>query len=247
MTSARQATRLAIQLADDSVSPRLKAEVLDRAGVVARRQGRAYTADRFYRRALRHARLATRSAALVARIEAHRSIALGYLHRREQALTALQRTLAYERATGDLRGAAMTLNNIGFTLSEMKRFEEALDYFSRSISLKEQLGDTRGIAQTLHNRGKLHYDRREYPEAMSDFSESLRLRMNLARDPHGVAQSQLALARLAEKRGDFLQARDLAQASLESMLSIGDTRGESLAKALLNELRNRLIGPDGSS
>jgi tetratricopeptide (TPR) repeat protein len=226
----------AVKLANASGSPLTRAEALDRAGVIARRRGRYHQADRYYREALGWASRAGRAPGLIARIQAHRAVVLGYLDRLVPALSAFERTLAYERATGDLRGVAMSLNNVGMTLSDMGRFPEALDYLNRSIALKEELGDLRGIAQSLHNRGKLHWRKGELPEAAADFTESLGLRRSHGRDQHGVAQSLLALGRIAMAQGNLPGARRLAAESLAAMVAIGDARGQSYARDLLAEI-----------
>lgn len=236
LRAARQVSALASRLAHSTGVPLLTAEALDREGVVARRQGHYRRADRLYREALGWATRTRAPKGLIARIRAHRAIALGYLGHFARALKELERTLAYEQATGDLRGVGMTLNNIGMTLSDMGRYDEALAYLAKSIALKEELGDARGIAQSLHNRGKLHYRRDELDEATSDFAESLRLRKALGRDRHGVAQSLLALGRIAQARAYSSEARDLAERSLASMVEIGDKRGQAYARELLAEL-----------
>lgn len=236
LRAARRVAALANHLANATGVPRLRAQALDRAGVVARRQGLYSRADQLYREALRLACGAKAPEGLVALIRAHRAIALGYLGHYARALAELKRTLSYEQATGDLRGVGMSLNNIGMTLSDMGKYDEALVFFADSIALKRDLGDARGIANSLHNRGKLHYRRGELDQAESDFRGSLRLRRSVGRDQHGVAQSLLALGHLAQARGAKSEARFLAQSSLRAMLAIGDDRGQVLANELLTEL-----------
>ena len=102
-------------------------------------------------------------------IRSHRAVALEYLDRRADALREHRRVASYEQRTGDLRGYAKSLNNIGIVHMNQGQWKPAIAALEQSCALKRELGDPRGIAQSLHNLGKLHFLREDYdlPRARS--------------------------------------------------------------------------------
>jgi tetratricopeptide (TPR) repeat protein len=172
-------------------------------------------------------------------IRSHRAIALDYLKRRGAALREHRAVALYERKTGDLRGYAKSLNNIGLVHMSDRRWGAALRCFTASCSLKEQLGDARGIAQSLHNAGKTYYLKGDLRSAEESFLASLRLRIGSARDKHGAAQSYVALATTALDSGRRADARHYATLALKAHRSYGDARGEAQAQATIRNLTTK--------
>jgi tetratricopeptide (TPR) repeat protein len=215
----------------------IRALVLDQSGVIARRRGLHRLALRFYDQALG---IATRSRCpdwLIAQIRSHRAVALEYLDRRSDALREHQHVANYEKRTGDLRGLAKSLNNIGIVLMNQRRWKRAIAALEQSCALKRDLGDPRGIAQSLHNLGKLHFLRGDYGSAETVFLESLRIRLGRGRDEHGAAQSYVALAHVALKAGKLEDAKRYATQALEAHAACGDQRGVTQARGLLRALQ----------
>lgn len=215
----------------------IRALVLDQSGVIARRRGLHRLALRFYDQALKIARPSNSPEWLLVQIRSHRAVALEYLDRRADALREHRRVASYEQRTGDLRGYAKSLNNIGIVYMNQRQWKPAIAALEQSCALKRDLGDPRGIAQSLHNLGKLHFLREDYPAAESAFLESLRLRLGRARDDHGAAQSYVALAHVALKAGKLEDAERYATLALEAHVACGDQRGITQARGLLRALR----------
>ncbi len=81
-------------------------------------------------------------------IRSHRAVALEYLDRRAEALREHRRVAEYEKRTGDLRGFAKSLNNIGIVYMNQKQWKPAIAAaLEQSCTLKRDLGDFRGIAK----------------------------------------------------------------------------------------------------
>ena len=215
----------------------IRALVLDQSGVIARRRGLHRLALRFYDQALKISRPSNSPEWLLMQIRSHRAVALEYLDRRADALREHRRVAKYEQRTGDLRGYAKSLNNIGIVHMNQRQWKPAIAALEQSCALKRDLGDPRGIAQSLHNLGKLHFLREDYPSAESAFLESLRLRLGRARDDHGAAQSYVALAHVALKAGKLEDAERYATFALEAHVACGDQRGITQARGLLRALQ----------
>lgn len=201
-----------------------------RTGVACRR-GLHRLALRFYDQALSIAMRARCPDWLIVQIRSHRAVALEYLDRRADALREHQRVANYEKRTGDLRGLAKSLNNIGIVLMNQRRWKRAITALEQSCALQRDLGDPRGISQSLHNLGKLHFLRGDYGSAETAFLESLRIRLGRGRDEHGAAQSYVALAHVTLKAGKLEDAKRYATQALEAHTACGDQRGDAGARA----------------
>jgi tetratricopeptide (TPR) repeat protein len=222
--------------ASKNAPPDIRALVLDQSGVIARRRGLHGLAVRFYDQALN---VATRSKCpewLIMQIRSHRAVALEYKNRRAEALREHRCVAEYEKRTGDLRGYAKSLNNIGIVHMNQRQWKPAIAAFEASCALKHDLGDARGIAQSLHNLGKLHYLRGAFDAAEKAFLESLRIRLGRGRDQHGAAQSYVALAHVALEAGKRENAAIYTRRALEAHEKFGDQRGIAQARGLLRAL-----------
>ncbi|MEA2462615.1 MAG: hypothetical protein QOJ98_362 [Acidobacteriota bacterium] len=215
----------------------LRALVLDQSGVIARRRGLYRLALRFYDQALKIATPSKCPEWLLMQIRSHRAVALEYLDRRTEALREHRRVAEYEKRTGDLRGLAKSLNNIGIVYMNQHRWKAALDALEQSCTLKRDLGDHRGVGQSLHNLGKLHFLRGDFASAEKTFLESLRIRLGRGRDEHGAAQSYVALAHVAVKAGKLEDAERYATRALDAHMASGDQRGITQARGLLRTLQ----------
>lgn len=239
LRKAASVAAAAVKSATESGSVRTQALTLDQSGVIARRRGKYRAALAYYDHALRLARSTRCPMWLVMQIRSHRAIVLEYLKLRHAALREHRAVAAHERTTGDLRGLAKSLNNIGIVYMNQHRWRAAIKSLTESCSLKRQLGDARGTAQSLHNLGKTYYLAGDYKKAEETFLASLRLRLGRARDSHGVAQSHAALAQVALRTGRWSEARRLASLALKTHASYGDSRGVSDARAILRRLHGK--------
>ncbi|HYK00380.1 MAG TPA: tetratricopeptide repeat protein [Thermoanaerobaculia bacterium] len=215
----------------------IRALVLDQSGVIARRRGHYRLALRFYDQALKIARPSKCPEWLLMQIRSHRAVALEYLNRRAEALREHRRVAEYEKRTGDLRGLAKSLNNIGIVHMNQHQWKPAIAALEQSCALKRDLGDHRGVGQSLHNLGKLQFLRGDYASAEKTFLESLRIRLSRGRDEHGAAQSYVALAHVALKAGKLEDAERYATRAYDAHMAFGDQRGITQARGLLNALQ----------
>lgn len=216
----------------------LRALILDQSGVIARRRGHYRLALGFYDQALKIARPSRCPEWLLMQIRSHRAVALEYLDRRAEALREHRRVAEYEKRTGDLRGFAKSLNNIGIVHMNQHQWKAALAALVQSCALKRDLGDHRGMGQSLHNLGKLHFLRGDYGSAEKTFLDSLRIRLGRGRDAHGAAQSYIALAHVALKAEKLEEAKRYATRALDAHAAFGDQRGIAQARGLLRTLQS---------
>jgi tetratricopeptide (TPR) repeat protein len=75
------------------------------------------------------------------------------LGEKQKALEYYSQSLPLRRATGNRRGEATTLNNIGLVYSELGEKQKALEYYNQSLPLSRATEDRAGEATTLNNIG----------------------------------------------------------------------------------------------
>jgi DNA-binding winged helix-turn-helix (wHTH) protein/tetratricopeptide (TPR) repeat protein len=143
---------------------------------------------------------------------------------REFAVQALE---IYQRQANQVQTARL-LHNIGYSYYDEGAFEPALEYLQRAhqmrheLGLKDQATNTRTvIAEIAVEQGRLDEGTRLLEQALAEFTES--------GNPRGRSRTLANLARVANRRGDFRQAREWALESLtmaqsrNEVASIGQT------------------------
>jgi len=236
---ASEACKVALHASAQTRNHTIVVQALDQVGVVARRRGKYKRADNYYARALRAAHTFACPRWLVVQVMAHRAVVLDYRKRYVLAMRYHRHVMDFERRHGDLRGLAMSHNNIALVYQSLRRWDAARDHLGRSLALKADLGDDRGTAQSLHNLGHIEYLAGNLTDAETAFARSLVLYSGRARDPHGAALSQIGLATLAKRRGHRSRALFLALPARDVFRANKDPRNLRSATALLQRLQDQ--------
>lgn len=152
---------------------------------------------------------------------------IGRLHRALGDLARAQEHLDLAHLlfdlSGDRRGIASTLDDIGRVNLLRGNLEEAATFHRAALAIREELSDGRGRALTLSWMGLVELQRANLSTAASCCASSLAL-ARAARDGHGIVFSLIDLGRLAREAGDH----EVAVARLEE------------ARRLATELAERL-------
>ncbi len=120
------------------------------------------------------------------------------------------------RANGDLRGQAITLNNIANCHQNLGDRPKALDYYLQALNLMPNVRNPFYTATTLNNIGVNYRELGQYDKAIDYFNQSLVMRQTIA-DQNGEAVTQSDLARLERSRGNFVDARKRIEAALAAI------------------------------
>lgn len=179
-------------------------------------------------------------------IRSHRAVAIEYLDRRVDALREHRRVANYEQRTGDLRGYAKSLNNIGIVHMNQRQWKPAIAAFEQSWALNPTSATPRHRPIAAQPRQAPLPARSPPLGRESAFLKSLRLRLGRARDDHGAAQSYIALAHVALKPGKLEDAEQYATLALEAHVACGDQRGVTLARGVLR-MTVAVVAADASS
>jgi predicted ATPase/DNA-binding XRE family transcriptional regulator len=171
--------------------------------------------------------------------EAERSLVLaqvlarqGYFYlglgRREKARELLQESLALLRASTDQARLAETLAVLGFMEYWLGAFQVAAQYAQESLVLNRALDKQFWTVFCLVTLAYNCLAQGAYEQAYSFSKESLAICRNILRDPHGTAVSLISLSAAANRLGQYAEARQWAQESLQITKTINDRWGMAL-------------------
>ncbi|MEG4523893.1 tetratricopeptide repeat protein [Microcoleus sp. C2D2] len=142
------------------------------------------------------------------------------------AIAQFEIALKLYREAGDLRGEAMTLNNIGLVYSQLGEKQKALEYYSQSLPLRQAVGDLRGEATTLNNIGSVYSQLGEKQKALEYLGQSLPLRRAVG-DLRGEATTLNNIGNVYSELGEKQKALEYYSQSLTLSQAAGDRRGEA--------------------
>jgi predicted ATPase/class 3 adenylate cyclase len=151
---------------------------------------------------------------------------------RDQATRLFTRCVELRRHTGEKRGLAMSLLNLGSVIGDNK---ESAQLRQESLDLFRELGDTAATAHALNNLGNAHFGMGSFQKAADCFNESLSLYRRLG-GRRGIAMALNNLGQVKKILGNYDEAVHLFEETLAIRRSLEDKRGEVLALLNLGNL-----------
>ncbi|MEG4587977.1 CHAT domain-containing protein, partial [Microcoleus sp. MOSTC5] len=155
------------------------------------------------------------------------------------ALEYYSQSLPLSRATGDRRGEAATLNNIGLVYSDLGEKQKALEYYSQSLPLSRATGDRRGEAATLTNIGRVYSALGEKQKALEYYSQSLPL-SRATGDRGGEAATLNNIGNVYSALGEKQKALEYYSHSLPLSRATGDRSGEAVTLTNIGDIYSEL-------
>ncbi len=146
----------------------------------------------------------------------------------ERAQALYTESLEKRRQTGDPKGVASLLHNLGFIALQQGDYARAQPLYEESLALERARGDVQGMADELHHLGWLAHERGDLARARELYAESLTLRRPLG-DLRGNAFTLQNLSNVALSEGDFAQAAALQNENLAIRRKLGDRNGTATA------------------
>jgi len=159
----------------------------------------------------------------------------------EQARAWLEESLALHRESGDARGIAYSLNNLGVVEIDEGNDARARSLQETSLALHRKLGDKRGITRALNELGAVDIKRGDDARARVWLTESLALHQELGLTRE-VADCLESLAQ-AMAREQPARAVSLLSAAAAVRAAIGTphrTRQQSVHEHFIGALRSIL-------
>jgi predicted ATPase len=214
---------------EDELEPRLRARVLNGAGILAQNQDDFDGADEAYEGALRlYRELEDRRG--VAAVLLNLGVLATYRGRLERAADLLEESLALFREDGDAWRIAVGLGNLGLVSQLSGDYERATALYEESLGLRRELGDERGIVMLLHNLGRTALEAGEVDRASELIDEAVALSGRLG-DAWGIAYAGADLGLVALARGRHETALAQLAESVARWRELGRSEGVSDALA----------------
>ena len=166
----------------------------------------------------------------------------GFFHLRkpwEDWISATQTGLAATRRCGDQHAEAVTLNNLGVALYDLRQLEEAAECYQRAEALFDQVENLRGLASAVSNLGNSYYKLLRLSEAVDCFNRALEIRREIG-DRWGEG---ITLNNLGEVYRDLHQPDKAVQyikQALELFRELQDPWGEARSLNNLGEAYSAL-------
>lgn len=162
--------------------------------------------------------------------------------RLDDASVQLQAALALFEDSGDDRGIASTVDDIGKLHWLRGDYPKALESTQRALTMRRKLGDRRSIALSLNNLGLVYQDSGQFKLALDAFEQALRIRREIG-DLVGVSISLNNLGTVAQDQRDDQRALNLFLEAYEVAKETGDRNRIALVLTNLGETYNRLGDP----
>jgi tetratricopeptide (TPR) repeat protein len=159
----------------------------------------------------------------------------GSLGEPDAALASTRQVLDLQRALGDRRGEARTLNNLGVLAYDRGDFGAAFAAYEPALALERELGDRLREAALLHNLGTAYYGLGDYERALRHFEPALQIR-RAAGAGKGEVRTGVMIAATRFRLGETAVALDLGRRAAAAASAAADRQGELRARLLLGQL-----------
>lgn len=160
----------------------------------------------------------------------------------ERALAHLNSAMRLFEQSGDVRGVAATLDDVGQVAWLKGEYERALEFHRKALGIKRDIGNPRAIAVTLNSIGNVHLNSGAFKAAHDCFVEALEIRREV-NDRVGVVDSLLNLGGTFRAQSDYTRAFELWDEALELARQIGDRIDEAYLLINLGEALIQLGRP----
>lgn len=162
----------------------------------------------------------------------------------ERAVALFSEAVALQRAEGDERQIANTLNNLGFVHStDLADYDRSLQYHLEALRIRERLGEPEATALSLNNIGHVYSRLRQYDRALDFLERALALRVRLGLKSR-TASTHNNIGELLLERGDAARALEHLQAALALREQLGDRSNTATAHRALGVAHLALGRPD---
>jgi predicted ATPase/DNA-binding SARP family transcriptional activator len=136
------------------------------------------------------------------------------------ARARLTESVEHWRETGDRRGLALALGQLGVVLSDYGEHIVAHNLCAESVAITRELGNLRNLARALFLFGYVAQMRGDDAASHPIYEESLAL-WRVVADPWGLALPLFRLGIIVCKQGDYATARVLLEESLGLQRQVG--------------------------
>lgn len=154
----------------------------------------------------------------------------------------MRRGLALSQASGAVRSAAMTLNNLADVLKEQGQIDEALICLAEAEQLYEKAADSYGLAVCCATRAGIYLEQDQIDIALPLLNRELDLSRQLY-NRHLEADALLGLGKAHLQTGNLAQAQVFLRQALALNEEMGNRELQEMARACLAEAESSVTRP----
>ena len=145
-------------------------------------------------------------------------------------------------ASGDPRGVASSLDDVGKVHWMRGNYENAERFMRQALALRQELGDKRSIALSHNNLGLVYQDSGRFAEAQAAFEDALVLRREIDDKP-GIAQTLNNMGTIHQDSDDHERAAAMYEEALSVAREVGDRMRQAVILTNLGESNYRRNRP----
>ena len=150
----------------------------------------------------------------------------------EKAIAFYQQSLVIDEKIGNVQGKAASLHQLAVIYANQGDVEKAIAFYQQSLELKEKIGNVQGKAATLHELAGIYANQGDVEKAIALYQQSLELKEKIG-NVQGKAASFAMLGQLlADEKGDFEQALNYLQQSLEILQHLRSPDAETVKEII---------------
>jgi tetratricopeptide (TPR) repeat protein len=138
----------------------------------------------------------------------------------------------------DMRGQAITLNNVGEIFRDLGKCKRASDIHEQVLEMQDQVGDVRRQALTMNNLGLDHAGNGNWKQAIDYYEKGLAVSKEIGDQLTG-ATIAWNLGLVYEELGDDERAAELMQIRVDYDVSVDHTDCAADAEKL-RQIRHRI-------
>ena len=138
-------------------------------------------------------------------------------------------------ASGDKRGAAMSLLGVGDVLYDQGNFPQARKEFEEALPVFKEIGSQSNIRTTMERIGNVLYSQGELREAQTYYEKALRFDKEV-NDPAGLASDYGNIANSLDGRASVQLVLQMQQKALSAFNQIGNRRGAASTESNIGNL-----------
>ncbi len=151
----------------------------------------------------------------------------------------LEQVLAHYHTSGNRRGEATTLTNIGAVYANLGDQQQALRYYEQALPISREVGNRSGEAATLTNIGLVYADLGDKQQALRYYEQALPISREVG-DRSGEATTLNNIGGVHFAAGDLQEALPYFEQAVEIAQRVGYAALAEAAEKYLKETRRRL-------
>ncbi|MFN8154694.1 MAG: adenylate/guanylate cyclase domain-containing protein [Bacteroidia bacterium] len=150
-----------------------------------------------------------------------------------------EKALNLRRESGDEKGIAETMNNLGHLYHTQGNIPLAIDYYRKSLAIQERIHDLEGMSTSLLNLGVIFNDQGDHDLARKSIGQSLQI-LKQSGDEYGLSYALNNLAKMYEVEGNLPLSLETHRKSLAIREKIHDNQGIAFSLMYIGQIEELL-------